>query len=141
MKAREKDIYAAGLMDGEGTIALTALHRNTRRAPVVSFASTSFELITFFRETYGGTIIAKKVYSSKHTPSWEWRLTYNKALAFIERISPFLLHREKRHRADMLVSEYKSVTPRNGKYTDALLRKRNAFERRFFHPSAPLQRQ
>lgn len=141
MKEREKDIYAAGLIDGEGTITLTRLHKNAMRAPVVSFSSTSFELISYFRDNYGGTIITKKVYSQSHTPSWEWRLTYNKALAFIERINPYILHNEKVHRARMLTNEYKSVTPRNGKYTDRTVQLRNEFEHRFFHPSTPVPKQ
>lgn len=137
MKNRERDIYTAGLMDGEGTITLTRVHSNTWRAPVVSLSSTSKELIRFFRRTYGGAVVTKKTYSVQHTPSWECRLTYNAAMAFLERILPYLKHGEKRYRAHLLLSHYKKLTPRNGKYTAALQRKKREFEHRFFHPSTP----
>lgn len=134
---RDKDAYAAGLIDGEGTISLSRLHRNTERAPVVSFASTSFELISFFRQTYGGSVVTKKVYSNRHTQSWECRLANNAALEFLRLVYPHMRHAIKRRRAKLLLEEYKLVTPRNGKYTTTLRRKKREFERRFFHPSAP----
>jgi hypothetical protein len=137
MKNREKDIYAAGLIDGEGTITLTHIHSNTWRAPVVSFPSTSYELISFFYRNYAGWVITKKVYASQHSRSWEWRLTNNAALAFLNRISPYLKHDEKRHRTHLLLTRYKIVTPRNGKYTPERKIAKLEFERRFFHPSTP----
>ncbi len=137
MEARDKDIYAAGMVDGEGTITLTHLHANTWRAPVVSVSSSSYKLISFFRTAYGGSVITKKVYADHHSPSWEWRLTHNAALRFLERVSPFLQHEEKLRRARLILTEYKAVTPRNGKYTVERKQAKTEFERRFFHPSTP----
>lgn len=137
MEDRARDAYAAGLIDGEGTVALARIHSNTERAPVVSFSSTSPELIAFFRKNYGGKTISKKVYASRHAPSWEWRVTHDAALRFLKRILPFLRHAAKRHRTGLLLAQYKQVTARNGRYSPELLLRKRDFEHRFFHPSAP----
>jgi hypothetical protein len=137
MEARDKDIYAAGMIDGEGTITLSHIHRNTWRAPVVSISSTSHGLIAFFKSSYGGSVITKRTYAKHHAPSWEWRLTYNAALSFLARVLPFLQHEEKIRRANLLLDRYKAVTPRNGRYSDQQKHAKREFERSFFHPSAP----
>jgi hypothetical protein len=124
--------YMAGMIDGEGTITLTQQGKHEKRSPAVSVASTSKQVIDDFFRVFGGAVIHKKPAKSNHSPSWECRLCYSRALNCLRSIRPFLRHPEKVRRADMLLTEYASITPRNGKYTPAMLQARAAFETRFF---------
>ncbi|MFU8891016.1 MAG: hypothetical protein ACNA76_05070 [Anaerosomatales bacterium] len=101
------DAYAAGLIDGEGTVTLSRNHSGKMRSPVISMTSTTPEVLRFMQERYGGSI------------------------------RPYLLVPEKIRRADLIIQTYKSVTPRNGKYDAKTAIARHAFELEFFHPSTP----
>lgn len=118
--------YIAGILDGEGTITL--VKRNSHRYPIVSVSSTSKELLDFLRHEVGGTICNHKTYKDHHKQSWSWRLTSNNALNLLNDVIPFMLEKKKLYRANILLNEYKSVTPRNGKYTEELLNKKKDFE-------------
>lgn len=125
-------IYTAGLIDGEGSILLSKGGRNDKfRHPVVSMTSTSKELIDFLKENFGGTVSNHKTYVSHHKPSWSWNVSYNAAVLFIEQIRPFLKERSKCKRCDMILTSYKSLTIRNGKYTQDQIQAKLDFERTF----------
>lgn len=130
------DYYAAGLVDGEGTITLgiaTSKSNNKNfRLPIVSMSSTSIELLEFMKARYGGTICSHKVYQDHHKQSWSWKAVYSDAVKFCEVIGPILLEPEKRHRANLIATEYSLVTKRNGKYSEAELAAKYEFQERFF---------
>lgn len=123
--------YAAGILDGEGTITLTP-SKGKHRVPVVSIANTSLEILEFFKLNFGGTICSKRTSSDHHTPSFTWRLTYQRAIDFLELLLPYMLESKKRYRAELLISTYSSVTKRNGKYTPDELQQKISFEESFF---------
>ncbi len=131
------DIYAAGLIDGEGTITLSHVNGNEFRSPCVSVSSTTYELVEFLRETYGGTIVKHKVYQDHHKQSFSWKVNYNKAVNTLEKVSPYLKEPEKLRRANLILQEYKKVTKRNGKYSSEELKAKLDFQHLFFHPSTP----
>jgi len=135
----DKDsIYAAGLVDGEGTITLSRLHAGDRfRAPVVSLSSTTLELVEFLRSTFGGAICKHKTYKLHHKAHWSWRVVRNGALEFLQTVGPFLKEPEKSRRARLLIEIYPKLTPRNGRYSARGLEEKLAFEDRFLHPSSP----
>ena len=130
--------YAAGLIDGEGTITLS--HNNKRdafRAPVVSMTSTTRELVDLMRSEYGGSVRTHKTYHTRHSDSFIWSVRHDRALAMLRLIAPYLREHEKSRRADLILDRYKAVTPRNGKYSDQLKLDKLEFEHLFFHPSTP----
>lgn len=133
MKEVEK-AYIAGLIDGEGSICLTRLKKNTRRAPSVSFPNTSLDLISKFKEICGGVCSSKKTTKDNNTPSFHVQIRYDAALTLLRLVRPYMRRPKKCYRADLLLSDYKKVTSRNGKYTEALNKAREDFEYRFFHP-------
>lgn len=133
----EKYAYAAGLIDGEGSVMFISAHKGKLKAPTVSMSSTTYALVLFMKTEFGGSIRKQKVYKVHHKQAWVWSIKYNRALACLTAILPFLQVPEKRHRALLLVNEYKTVVHRTGKYTPELLAKRAEFESRFFHPSDP----
>jgi hypothetical protein len=137
-----KDMYTAGLFDGEGTVTLGHQHskkqQNCFRVPHVEIPSTTIQLVEFLKKNYGGCICKKKVYEEHHKQSWTWRLNYDAALNFLEKIKPFVLVPEKLYRINLILTEYKKLTKRNGKYTSKEANLKLNFEERFFHPSTPL---
>lgn len=136
MTENEINLYTAGLFDGEGTITMFKnCSADIYRTPAVSLTSTTYELLAFLKEHFGGHISKQKTYKEHHKAAWTWKLIYNNALTFVEKILPFMKEPEKRRRALLLLNEYKSLTPRNGRYTQEQLTKKLEFENRFFEKS------
>ncbi len=127
--------YIAGIIDGEGSIMLQRFHTNQYPAPCVSIASTTIELLTWLKDTIGyGVIIKKKNYNpEKHKLSYSFVIKQNNAIKLLEDIYPYLIIESKRKRAEMIITQYKSLTPRNGRYTDEQLAKKEMFYEEFIN--------
>lgn len=127
----ETAAYLAGLVDGEGTITLSAEHRGEHRRIVVSVSNTDRALLESVREQVGaGRITGKRTYSERHTPSYAYRVTNRQALDLLAQIAGYLrTYRAKR--AAMALKRYLPLTPRNGKYTPEVLHMREEFVREF----------
>lgn len=131
--------YVAGIIDGEGTITLSRTHKTDKwRTPVVSVSSTTIEILNALVAAFGGHICKHKVYKSHHLQSFSWRVDGRKAVDLCAQLKSFLLVPCKRYRAELIATKYVPCTPRNGKYTHELTRKKQQFENAFFHPSEPL---
>jgi hypothetical protein len=131
--------YIAGLIDGEGTITLTRLHRSERRRLVVSISNTDRALLEYVRMALSvGRITTKRTYSEKHTRSYAWQVTSRQALEVLRAVRPYL-RTYKALRASLALERYVAVTPRNGKYDAELQRRRVEFEHEFFaiQPRSP----
>lgn len=127
--------YIAGIIDGEGSIMLQRFHTNQYPAPCVSIASTTIELLTWLKDTIGyGVIIKKKNYNpEKHKLSYSFVIKQNNAIKLLEDIYPYLIIESKRKRAEMIITQYKALTPRNGRYSDELLAKKEMFYEEFIN--------
>lgn len=125
--------YVAGILDGEGSIMLQT--RSDRPglmpSPVISVPSTDRELLDWLKDNLGGTIVVKKTYKEHHKPSAEWRLIGRSVLDLLEEVTPYLRIDRKRARAQILLDEYLTLTPRNGKYTPEMLRAKEEMFGRF----------
>lgn len=123
--------YIAGLIDGEGTIALSRRHRNEERQLVVSISNTERSLLEYVLKTVGaGRITAKRTYKSQHSPSFTYAIGNRQALALLDQIALYL-RTYKAERARLIIQNYLKLTPRNGRYTDLLRKERRQFEERF----------
>lgn len=133
----ETDIaYAAGLIDGEGSVLYTRNHGSDKfGCPTVSMTSTTPALIDFMKINFGGTVSNHKVYKSHHKPSQVWKVCYNAAISCLELTAPYLREPEKLRRANLILTKYKAVTKRNGKYSESELAAKLAFDYEFYHPS------
>lgn len=131
-------MYITGLLDGEGTITLEKSGKF--RHPLISISNTSLAILDTINSFHKGTI--KKCHKQKehYLQAYEWQLRSNKAITFLQRIYPYIIHESKKYRASLILNEYKSVTPRNGKYSKEQLVKKQDFEYRFFHPSNTLDK-
>lgn len=134
----EDYIYGAGLFDGEGTVTMLHRHKSAKyRSPVLSMTSTTHELVLFMKNLFEGHICNHTKKNVNHSQAWSWRIWNDKALSALSRISPFLKEPEKRRRSDLLLSLYKKLTIRNGKYSESQHITKLEFESQFFHPSTP----
>lgn len=125
--------YIAGIIDGEGSIMLQRFHTNEFPAPCVSIASTSLELLKWIKETTEkGTIISKKNYNPEvHKDCYSYVLRRNDAIYLIKEIYPYLIIDSKRKRAELMLKKYKSLTPRNGRYSLEMLEAKENFYNEF----------
>lgn len=124
--------YAAGLFDGEGSISLIRNRANRTHSPQVSIASTDYEVVDWFRERFGGSIVTKQPRMSNHSISYDWRLTDRRALGFLEVIRPYLVIERKIRRIDLLLSDYLECTPRNGRYSEEMAERKQKLIETFF---------
>ena len=128
--------YIAGLIDGEGTITLTRLHANENRRLVISIANTELALLEFVIDQVGaGKITRKRNSQPQHTPSFCHAVTSGQALSLLSQISPHL-RSYKRKRADLALTLYEQLTPRNGKYDARTRADRLRFEQRLLSLNA-----
>lgn len=123
--------YAAGILDGEGSISVTRNHAGRWPSPQVSVASTDFELVEWLRVRFGGSISTKQPRKPQHSVSFDWKLTDRRALGFLEIVRPYLVLERKIRRCDLLLHAYLECTPRNGRYTDEMAKKKQTLLDRF----------
>lgn len=120
--------YIAGLVDGEGTISLARKHAGENRQLIISISNTEAQILEFVLEAVGaGKITRKKTAAAHHTPSLTYAIWNRQALALLKQIKPYL-RSYKRLRAELILSNYVRLTPRNGKYSTELARAREKFE-------------
>ncbi|MDI6770871.1 MAG: LAGLIDADG family homing endonuclease [Anaerolineales bacterium] len=124
--------YAAGLFDGEGSLSLVRQHGNRWPSPQVSVASTDYEVVHWFQVRFGGSIVTKQPRMSTHSVSYDWRLTDRRALTFLEAIRPYLVIERKIRRIDLLLNDYLACTPRNGRYSEEMVKRKQALIETFF---------
>jgi hypothetical protein len=123
--------YLAGLIDGEGTIALTRRHVRENRQLVVTISSTERVLVDWVLHAIrAGKITTKKPAASHHAPGLTYVIANRQALAMLEQVTPFLKS-YKVLRARLVLDHYLEVTPRNGKYDLKTREARLEFERKF----------
>ncbi|WP_077619434.1 LAGLIDADG family homing endonuclease [Bacillus sinesaloumensis] len=126
--------YIAGIIDGEGSISLTRMHEKEHRRPCISIASTDFELLRYVQKLTGGVINNKKNYKpDRHMDSYTLTIKKKEDVFYtLEHIMPFLRVNKKKNRSVWILENYNNVTPRNGKYSPELLKKKAIFEEYFF---------
>ena len=123
--------YIAGLVDGEGTITLTSLHRGERRRIVVSISNNDRAMLDYVRDAVGaGFVTTKRTYSDRHAPGFCYSVKSRQALDLLSQIARYL-RTYRRTRAEIALARYVSLTPRNGKYSPGLVSRRTDFEREF----------
>ncbi|MFT9497725.1 hypothetical protein [Anaerosolibacter sp.] len=129
----EERAYIAGIIDREGSIMLIRFHKNQFPSPCITVASTSLELLEWIQSTSKiGYIKSKKNYNPNcHKDSYTYLVKYNDAISLLEQIAPHLIISQKKMRAQLIIDEYKLLTPRNGRYTPDLIQAKEDFYNRF----------
>ncbi|WP_404445233.1 LAGLIDADG family homing endonuclease [Sutcliffiella horikoshii] len=127
--------YIAGIIDGEGSILLTRIHKNEFRRPCITIASTDIELLEFVQSIIGGAIVRKKNYKPTiHKNSFSLNVKSKRdVLNTLKYIYPYLRVEVKKRRAIYILDNYELVTKRNGKYKLEEQINKTKFEEAFFN--------
>jgi hypothetical protein len=98
-------------------------YKNLHPFPCIIIASTSLDLIDWIKDKTGfGNIKSKKNYNTlKRQDSYVYTLKYNDVIELLNDFTPYLVIPQKVQRAELILSEYKSITPRNGRYSKEML--------------------
>lgn len=127
--------YLAGLIDGEGTVALTRRHRSDNRQLVVSISSTESAILDYVLHIVGaGRITRKRTYRFNHAQSFTYAIANRQALELLRQIYPYLKS-YKVARTALVLEHYVRLTPRNGKYTQQIIEERERFIHAFLRLS------
>ncbi|APC85787.1 LAGLIDADG family homing endonuclease [Clostridium botulinum] len=131
----EQKAYIAGIIDGEGSIMLLKFHGNQFPSPCISISSTTIELLEWIKSvTKIGTIKSKKNYNTeKHSDCFTYTIKYNDAINLLIEIEPYLVIKNKKARTRLIIKKYKSVTPRNEKYSNEMLKAKEEFYKEFIN--------
>lgn len=131
----EEKAYIAGIIDGEGSIMLIKFHNNQFPSPCVSISSTTIELLDWIKNKTGvGKIVRKKNYNiEKHKTSFTYTVKYDDAIELLKEIEPYLILKIKKKKAQLIINEYKNVTPRNGRYSIEMLDIKSQFYENFIN--------
>ncbi len=85
-------------------------------------------MLEFVKITTGvGIITNKRVYSSRHLPSYTYSVYNRQAFAVLEQVQAHLKS-YKALRTKLILGRYIELTPRNGRYTKSQLVARRRFE-------------
>ncbi len=104
MTNKETLAYAAGLIDGEGSVVL---HRSGRwRCPGLSVTSTSIELLEWLQNEFGGGVSSKNEKRPKHSPAWQWRLSGPATMKLLPLLIPYLKEKKKLARARHIIQNF-----------------------------------
>lgn len=124
--------YVAGIIDGEGTVTLTIKQKGGTRHLSVTVSNTELPLLEYLIGIIGvGKITNKKVYKKHHKASYTYALHNRQALCLLEQICSYL-KTYKLERTKLVLEKYVSVTPRNGKYSQEMKRRKEEFASQFF---------
>jgi len=115
----EVDAWTAGIIDGEGTIAIETPRGELRRAyprlyrAVIRVGNTDPRMLNKLRELWGGNI---RSYHNRHPEKWkqayEWMVTNKSVVPILEAILPYLVC--KKEQAELTLTLQKRVTGRLG---------------------------
>lgn len=102
--------YAAGIIDGEGSIVISELPTNGRDRKTPLFVSSvqvvmcNEEIPRWLMERFGGNVHPYKARQPHHKDAFQWKVTSRRAVRVCELVRPYL--RLKHRHADVLCGLY-----------------------------------
>ena len=102
--------YLAGIVDGDGTIAIRAKAKRKKHVVTLEVYNTNYLLIQLLQKQIQGNI-RKRVYYDDDKRLWKpifiWKLEYRKASTAIKHIYPFLLVKKRQATLALRLSHLK----------------------------------
>ncbi len=91
--------YAAGFFDGEGCVSINYVPQRNKGYKgrigyyrvKVSIGNTNGEVLTLFKERWGGGLSFKEARILNHKPVWTWNIWAQQTVGFLEDILPYLI--------------------------------------------------
>lgn len=101
--------WQAGIMEGEGTVALTSPQDKRRTGHVrVQIANCDFQLLTPFVDWWGGYFRHRRTPPGNRKPSADWTCDSLKAERFLRAIRPYVRSDRMKARIDLALAFQKS---------------------------------
>ena len=97
----------------------------------MSVASVSIELLQWLQDTIGYGVEKRFMLLDKHQNSYTYIVKYDYAINLLEQIEPYLVISQKNLRAKMIISQYKLLTIRNGRYSKEQMNLKQQFYKKF----------
>lgn len=92
-----KHSWAAGIIDGEGTICIehNAKRGNAARI-VIAVSNTDLRILDELKVLYGGNIyFNKRKDRPRSKPCWQWKITGKNTLSVISKLYPYLISKKE----------------------------------------------
>jgi len=115
----ELDAWTAGIIDGEGCIAIETLRGELRRLypplyrTTIRVGNTDIRMLNKLKELWGGSI---RPFHNRHPEKWkqayEWMITNKSAIPVLKAIMPYLVC--KKEQAILALELQERVTARLG---------------------------
>lgn len=87
--------YLAGIIDGEGSITLTK--DKQFRYPVLEVSSTTYQIVEYLKEHFGGVISKKNERNPKWKQAYIWKIERGERLfLYQKRLSVILMNQRKK---------------------------------------------
>ena len=138
--SNEEAAYIAGIIDGEGTVTLSRKSQKENRRLAITISNTEFELLDWILKKVGaGIIVNKKSKDKRWSEAFTYQIYNRQAYDLLNRTCGHL-RTHKRKRSELALKKYLEVTPRNGKYTPELLKRRSDFVEEFFKIKGGIRR-
>lgn len=102
--------YAAGFLDGEGCINVSATRNNEFIRVLI--VNTNKNVLEFFQEKWGGDIQENKRHKENWKISYTWRIQHKTCLKFLNDVYPFLIVKKAQVEAAFIFFD---VRPGRGK--------------------------
>lgn len=135
--------YVSGFFDADGYVTLIKISskRETAKAPIIGFTNTQVCILhkiqsLLLEQGIKGRISKKTPAKENHSVGYDLKYERNHALRLAELLQAISTHPKKVHRLNMLLCCYRGVVPRNGKYTEQMLKDLQLFEEQFFQQAA-----
>lgn len=94
--------WAAGIVDGEGWIALENRKGRKKKTPIIEVANTNMSILKQLADNFGGKIyVHSKLPRPNNKLCWRWRLRGRKCVVFLKEIKTWLVG--KKDRADEVI--------------------------------------
>ena len=103
--------YAAGLIDGEGCIAISASKRYYTLTVVVGMTSKALPAMNMMFRRWGGSVRPRRASTERWADAWCWTICADSAVIFLQEIQPFLVL--KQEQAQIALDFMALPSPRN----------------------------
>lgn len=116
MTTHRFDVYAAGLVDGEGCITSKATKSGAGMGirVVVGMATKAQEVLGRLHATYGGTLITQEPRNKDHARITTWTVNGREAAEFLRRIEPHLILKSEQARIALAIEAVRTSQERIG---------------------------
>lgn len=81
--------WAAGIIEGEGSVRINALTKHNHGALIVSVTSTDADMLEPLAEWFGGTVKPATT-RVECKPAWRWTVASRQAAAVLVAVQPYL---------------------------------------------------